>query len=617
MIPVSPTLSSLLLLPLAVAAFLLPGWLLNRRLRSPAPELTIFLGSAALLFLLVLSYVVVHVPLTRGPLLAGWTALSLTLAWWAWRVPATGDQGEPMMCRPRGADWLWIAAVALGLLSVTLRAVLDPLSGFDNGFRWDYLARAMLAFGRLDFYPPVKATDFDVYAWCDGIPPLVSTLNFWIYLFTNSNAPALTAARVVAEGGLVLCAIARLARELWGADAGPAAMAVAAASPLLIWAVAMGQDTGLTTLTLVTLLALLAIQQRTHSWTAIFWAGVAAGCGALSREYGLAFVLLGGGILLARRDACAAGLLGLTTAVIAAPWYVRNWVVTGNPLFPHALGGLFPTNSRYVEIMRLIADYWNLSAGHFHPITIAHLLGMLAGSVLLCGTIGVGLAGRKALPVLTAIIIVAGLWLWSLPLTAGGWGYAMRVLAPGVALAAALGGWLGTRLSRGWRSVAAAVLLLVTVDAARRSWHLPVFPFTTPWSFSFAEWRAAQLEVQMIRAHKMWSALVSTSSGGGIVVDSPSNHAEITLRGGLAIPWFSPRLDPISDTTHSFEDVCAALRAADVRLFAINTNNPTTRAFIAAHPFLSTLCQAYTPIAKIESLTIYDLESLKPRKQKP
>ena len=155
MIPVSPTLSSLLLLPLAVAAFLLPGWLLNRRLRSPAPELTIFLGSAALLFLLVLSYVVVHVPLTRGPLLAGWTALSLTLAWWAWRVPATGDQGEPMMCRPRGADWLWIAAVALGLLSVTLRAVLDPLSGFDNGFRWDYLARAMLAFGRLDFYPPV------------------------------------------------------------------------------------------------------------------------------------------------------------------------------------------------------------------------------------------------------------------------------------------------------------------------------------------------------------------------------------------------------------------------------------------------------------------------------
>jgi len=616
-IPLSPSLSSILLLPLAIAAFLLPGWLLNRRIRSPAPELTVFLASAVLLFLLVLGCVLIHVPLTRGPLLAGWTALCAILAWWARKAPVAGDQCQPVMRRPVGIDWMWTAIAAVGLASVVLRAVFDPLSGFDNVFRWDYLARAMLALGRLDFYPPVTAADFDIYSWCDGIPPLVPTLNFWIYLFTGSTAPVLTAVRVAAEAVLVFCAIARLAREIWGEAAGPAAMAVAATSSLLLWAVAMGQETGLTTLTLLTLLVLLAIQARTPSRSAIFWAGVAAGCGALSREYGLAFLVLGSGLLLARRDLRAAGRFGVTAAAVAAPWYLRNWMITGNPLFPHALGGLFPTNPRYQGIMQAIAAFWGYRAGHFRPVEILPVLGVVMGVVLVFGAIGAKLARRKALAGLTAFALVAGLCGWSLPLTAGGWIYGLRILAPAAAVSAALGGWIGVRLSRAWSWVAVLVMLAGAVDAARRSWLLPDFPFTAPLSYSFAEWRENSPERLRIQPDQIWPALILAARGRGIVVDHPQNHAEVTLRGGLAVPLFSPRLDPAFDTKLSFENACARLRAGGVRFFAVSANSPIAQAFNANHPFMDTLCRGYEPVATIGPLTIYDLESLNPKARAP
>jgi hypothetical protein len=99
-----------------------------------------------------------------------------------------------------------------------------------------------------------------------------------------------------------------------------------------------------------------------------------------------------------------------------------------------------------------------------------------------------------------------------------------------------------------------------------------------------------------------------------VVVDHPANHAEITIRGGWAVPLFSPRLDPAFDTSRSFQDACTALRAANIRLFALNTDHPMAQTFIAAHPFLNTLTHAYAPVAKVGTLTIYDLASLKPRR---
>ena len=45
------------------------------------------------------------------------------------------------------------------------------------------------------------------------------------------------------------------------------------------------------------------------------------------------------------------------------------------------------------------------------------------------------------------------------------------------------------------------------------------------------------------------------------------------------------------------------------------TDQPMAQTFVAAHLFLNTPSHAYTPVAKVGTLTIYDLALLKPRKQ--
>src|SRR5581483_6541024 len=70
------------------------------------------------------------------------------------------------------------------------------------------------------------------------------------------------------------------------------------------------------------------------------WAGLAAGVAAGSKYHGLiflaAFALLVP-VLTRQRRGLALGLFG-AAAVVALPWYVRNWIVAGNPVYPFAAG---------------------------------------------------------------------------------------------------------------------------------------------------------------------------------------------------------------------------------------------------------------------------------------
>lgn len=265
--------------------------------------------------------------------------------------------------------------------------------------------------------------------------------------------------------------------------------------------------------------------------------------------------------------------------------------------------------------MNPISAYWELDARDSHPAVLAQLLAVLAGCVLFVGAIGAFIIGRKALPIVIAIVIVFALWIWSLPLTAGGWVYSLRVLAPAAALAAVLGGWLSARLPRRWQIVAAASVLILTVDAARRSWHLPTLPFTSPWSVSLSGWRTPWLEVQMSRADPVWSALINAADGEAIVVDNPGNHANITIRGGQAVPLFSPRLSVIYDNSVSFNEAVRQLQAAHVRLVTLTLVNRIAKSFVRNHPFLCELCERHAPLGQVGNLTIFDLRTLKPIEQ--
>ena len=593
-------------LPVALIAFMLPGVQVARRLGGNAPVLIGFFISCALWLNLILILNAFGVPLDRTHLVATWAGLSVGACGWAWRKPLASTANEPWI--PEGLNWLWVLPPLFALISIGIRGVVDPINGWDNSFRWDGLAQKILLYQNLDFYPPVTAAHFEIYAWCDGIPPLVPLLNFWIYLVTGSSDPALIVGRILGEAALIGAAVFMLARALWGREAGWPALAIAATSSLLLWGVSTSQETGLTALSLPALVYFCIKHREQPSWKMAVAAGLAAGIGALSREYGLAFVLLGGAIFMlspaGRRTLLA---YSAAAALMAGPWYVRNWILTGNPLYSNNLGGLFPTNAIYTETMKVIASYWKLGTGLHNERLFAWNILIIVGLSLPGALAGlIMLKSRRWLPC-AAIVLICGLWLWSLPLTGGGWNYSVRVLTPMTAVCAALCGWLGTfpRLRR----AGLALALVFSVDAARRSWFLPMAPNPAPLPYTFTPWREWREFTDMITQHPVWAFLAVRTRDCIVIVDSPTAHTLIKKLGGRASMIFSPAVDPCFDDTLSFEQCREALRHNNVRWIALTIDDPVAQVTIKRHPFLRTLVEKTAPYARANSVAIYDLNA--------
>ena len=588
----------------------MPGWILGRMFKTPFALATAFLGSAALLFNLVLLLDSVGLSLNLVTVGCSYSALTAALALWAGRrsTPLGIPSGLPTP--PRGIEWLWLVPPVLALASIAARDVIEPLSGNDNAFRWDYLARLILTHHSLAAYPPVRMEDFDLYSWCDGIPPLAPFLNYLIYAVAGSGAPGLITLRAVGEALLLGGLVCRFAGDLWGRAAGWAALSVLGSCTLLIWGIAIEQETGLTAIALVAMLLFLehpgAGKDEGHSLVA--WAGVASGVGAISREYGLYFVILGAGLVLYRRGARNLFRFLLPAMAVASPWYVRNWIKTGDPVFP-ALGRFFPTNPVHGEIMRDIASYWGFRSSPFPLRDVPLELVATAGAVLVLGACGLVLLRFRARGILPAIVLVGSLWVWSMPLTAGGWSYSMRVLLPALALGSVLAGWIGTVADR-TRAALAILLCVLSVDSARRAWFLPDFPFTNPWTLSFSEWRDLRAENARQSSGNVWSVLSKVAGDRFIAVDSPMPFMAVAAVGGHPTPLTSPRFAPALDPSLSTEEAVGRLRALRVRFVTFSVRNPVVNLLVQRHATLRDLANSYTPVATLNGLLIFDLEFL-------
>jgi hypothetical protein len=598
----------LLLIP-AAAVFLLPGWILGRLFGTPLSAVTAFLGSAALAFNLILIQDALRLPIDLATVGGALLIVTLALALWAGRrrVSLAPHWQPPIL--PSRSEWLWLIPAVLGLASIAVRALVEPLVGYDNPVRWDYLGRLILTHHSLAYYPPVRMQDFDLYPWCDGIPPLVPFLNFLIYAATGSTAPGLIFVRPVGEFLLLAALAYRFGRDLWGRSGGWAVVAVLGSCTLVLWGLAIEQETGLTA---VGLLATVYFLRRSPASetdrSSEGWAGVAAGIAAISREYGLYFVILGALILLlgGRRD----GLLRFipAAAAVAAPWYVRNWIKTGNPVYP-ALGSFFPTNAVHVEIMHDIASFMGYRASPIPLSLVPWILLATSGAVAVLGLAGLFRLRFRAGPLLSGIVLVGALWIWSMPQTGAGWSYSMRVLLPALALGSVLAGWVGGIGPRG-RVVAAVLLGLLSVDSARRSWLLPDFPFTSPWNLSFEEWRMARAQDQLLNRRNLWPILAQVAGDRYIVVDNPQPFVATIAAGGHPTPLTSPRAAALFDPSLTVDQATTRLRALGVRFVTFSNGNPVVNKLVRRHATLRELADDYAPVTDLKGLLIFDLEYL-------
>jgi hypothetical protein len=437
----------------------------------------------------------------------------------------------------------------------------------------------MLAHRSLAFYPPVTATDYELYAWPDGIAPLVSTLYFWLYALAGAARPALTAPLVLLQFGLLIGATYALGRRWFSSRAGAFGVALLACSPLVAWATAMGQETGLTALAFVGLLLYLPRTRAEESTGTLVAAGLAAALGALAREYGLALPVFGLALCAVRRLSRRATLLfGAVAALAILPWYIRNWQRTGNPLFDLDLGGLFPGN----VVHRLLNDCYQRAFGWAHVppeatqlVTVnalAGILGLLAGLVLL---------RRAASSLLAAAGLGIALWIASVGYTAAGFTYSLRVLCPALVLGAVLGGAALARGIPGRRLLpgVACALLLFASDAALRTLVLPANVHRLP----AARWLATGRALHDYHERPVYRELARLAGRDRLLVLGP--NALLTRHGARTVPLWSPEVRFVFDPALAPPEVARRLRAAGIGFVLLNTG-AVNECFLAHSPFL-------------------------------
>jgi hypothetical protein len=526
---------------LVAAGLLLPGagWALAWR--WPLPWFAAGVFSALAIFAGVTGFAILGVPITAVTLTVWLGAVTLAGGYF-WRRRRTAS-APPVS--PRG-EW-WLAWPALPLVFVAIcRAWAQPLAGADVDFRWNYLARLIVETGRLDYYPPASSPAFVHYFWADGIAPLVSSLYAWTYFAAGSLVKEWTAVPVLLQFAALLALLHGLGK-LWGGDrAGWLACAVGGATMLLQFAFGLGQETGLTALGAGGLVFYLSHWQRERSAHLLVPAAACAALAACAREYGGLFFLAGlGWVALARGGWRQILGFALAAAALPAAWHLRNWVLTGNPLYAHHLGGLFPVNPVFDAWMKGYVETYSQPLRQLSGWReIARLL--LLSAVPALGGLGCGAVLYRKRPgwaggLAVAVAAVAA-WVSSVPFTAGGLFYSMRVLSPLLVIGCAWGGAALAGWVPGRRHLAGLLvgLGLFGTDAALRAWTIPINPYTIP----PREWPVAgyQLQRDFDRNDLPFITAVAQQVPGRILSESAGVQHVFHAHGREFVPIWSPEV---------------------------------------------------------------------------
>jgi hypothetical protein len=416
-----------------VVGLLLPGIMLARTLRVEHPWVIAFPLSALFLvetiILFSLTGISVRLSTMSGALVV-WVLLCQIIS-----RRRSSDPIRPRTDEDSNPPAYLITAIFVFscslLMAMLLRTTLFPLRGPDTSFRWEGLALAMLQQQTLDFYPPVSAGDYAIYLYPDGIPPLVASVYWWIYVVIGLPMKQATSISVVLQLAATMALTFYGTRHAFGSRAAWYALLVIGTSPLLIAGFAIGQETGFTALSVAGQLCFAWLAVRDPKRSTVIVAALFAALGALTRDYGPALALAGGSVLLWHRDTRRfLPTFILTITLLATPWYLRSWVLTGNPFFSHRIPG-FNVNTVHAAIMdhyQKVYAFATFSSESWLLLTKQ----LVTGGLL---AIGIGLPyalvrWRELTPLMITALLVTLLWLYSVGQTAGGVIYSTRVLTP-------------------------------------------------------------------------------------------------------------------------------------------------------------------------------------------
>ncbi|HND60327.1 MAG TPA: hypothetical protein PLB90_02535 [Opitutaceae bacterium] len=576
---------------LLFAGLLLPGAAWLRVLRIRAGLSGCFIGSAATLYLTVVLYDLLHVPISLTSMsvglavvTAGAGLVAILRARKSPSLPPPEPAGRPL---PFLTDLgFWTPLLAVFWLFFSWRLGTQPLNGGDVDFRWSWLAEQMLHHGSLSFYPPRSAADFTSYFWVESIPPGVASLHGWAYACAGRVDEVWASA-----GGLMqMLALHDLAWRLgalWGGrETARRAVVLVAALPLLNWSVLLGQETGLTAV------AVAGITFAAFRWRASpepGWLGLAVLAGVLgasTREYGLIFPIYAAVLLrLFRAPARTALAVGGIALALGLIWPVRTWVLTGNPFYSLRVARFFALNGFFVDWSETI------SLGS-HRLLFTAAAWQEVGRYLLLGaplaTLGwaallFSLRRRapEALGCLLGIGLTFALWYASVPYTGGGLFYSMRVLSP----ALLLGAVFGASALDAAKLPASALRLADIAIVVAAGYTLPItltLPHH-PYKLSPDEWPEAGLRFvddQRQADAEVARHLDKLPGHGRILSECVSLPRALAPDGVTVVPLWSPEVSWLFDHGLAPDEVARRWARSGLR-YVVMTRSPAQLTFLA------------------------------------
>jgi len=582
---------------LLLIGLFLPGYFVARCFRQPLWWAAAFVISLPVLFhsifWLGVGGISINLWSVLSCMLAASAAAALLQRKFSIAAP-TPDTQPPL----RGVDRVLLISSGVVGLVLVIHSAIAPLMGGDVPFRWDFLAQKLLALGRFDFYPPLTPEHFKTYFFVDGIPPMVSFTNWWLYASAGQYMPSLVSIFVAAQFACTLAFTYGAATAIFSRRAGVIAAALVASSPLYFDSTALGQETGLTALAIAATVYFVVSARSSNDVPSILCAGVAAGLCALSREYGWIAMLAGAVALLWRRQpARLIAIFGGMTALVAAPWYVRNWVLAGNPFYSIRFGS-FNVNPVHDQILHFYSSSLGVSHWSFAEWSnLLLLLLLIATFQLLLGIPGSFLRFRRDGYLAVIALLLVGVWLLSAGFTSGGVSASTRVLSPViVVLSITAAGFVErfTALPRRYLVLASAILVCQLWTAAQGAvypqqltalppaqWIEKAFPQVSP----PAEFQARDQLVQLL------------PHGDRVLSDSAYLHAALAGTGVEVVPVWSPEVRFLF--TAAPEEAERRLRELHIGSVVCYPQSLNMSELTATSPFYATLPERWRALAQI------------------
>lgn len=565
-------------LVLLLAGLLLPGSMLLRALRLPWSLAAAFATSAATLYAAMLVFAWTGAVISLATLAAALGLVTLL----ARLVPArtsTAQISSSFACFSQ-LGW-WLPLYGAFWLIVAWRLGVHPLNGPDVTFRWSWLAEQMLRVGSLDFYPPRSGEDFVRYFWAESIPPGVASLYAWAYACGGSSHALWTSPVVALQLLAVHELVWRLASRWGGEVVARRAVLLAAACPLLTWAVLLGQETGLTALAVTGMAWSLAHlrDEDGHRWAVL--AGAFSIVAVSTREYGVIFpVAAVAAAVWLQAPRSRTWLLAAVALPVALAWPLRVGLLTGNPVYSLNVFGLFATNPVFTAWNDTLrgparealgsAESWAALGRYLALWALPALAGLVVLVFLLVQRL------REARIVAIFVALVSALWFVSVGYTAGGLFYSLRVLSPAFALLTVVAAYgLGFCIQRPAAArFATLAVALIMVESLPKILVLP----ENPYRLGVREWprAAAQFPAVVRTVNETLLARVQPLPDRRRILSDHAGLPRILAPIGTEVaPLWSPEVAWLFDGTLEPEVIAQRWKQSGLRYLVLGKTGAT------------------------------------------